>query len=92
MRKGFQKLAAELLVEATTSQEPPAIITVDRGNVEDRFYVSAEKVDSTVQVIDAAGDSTQERINALDQASNDVITKISNWLDECFKDSPAQLA
>lgn len=96
MRKEFQKLAAELLVEATTPQEPPeeppAIITVDRGNAEERFYVSAENVDATVQAIDAAGDSTKERISALDQASSGVITKISDWLNECFGGSPAQLA
>jgi len=92
MRKGFQKLAAELLVEATQPVQDSTIITVDDGGNETKFIVPPEKSKEIIQAIDDVGDSQAEKFQAIDPSLIAKSIRINNWLEASFQGSETQLS
>ena len=87
MRKGFQKLAAEMLVEATQPNEDPTIITVDFSGNETKFIVPPERSAEIIQAIDDVGDSQAEKFKAIDPSLIAKSIRINNWLEASFQGS-----
>ena len=89
MRKGFQKLAAEILVEKSifSEQSSSAIITVDDGSTERRYAVDSTILPTIEQEIDKVGDSPEEVVGKdLDTRSSKAIV-IDRWIQECFPEA-----
>ncbi len=101
MRKGFQKLAAEMLVEATEPNKDlyavphkgPTIITVDfSGDKTTKFIVPPEKSVEIIKAIDDVGDSQEEKFQAIDPSLVAKSIRIKHWLEASFQGSPTQLS
>jgi len=92
MRKGFQKLAAELLVEATqqddtiaNTESPGAVVTVDTDSEERRYYVKPEDVASLEQTIDLVGLSTAEIASGKEEPAPPNLGAVQAWIEACTK-------
>lgn len=83
MRKGFQKLAAEMLVEICFLKEQNGLVTVDDGSSERRYSVDAQSLKDLEIEIDKVGDSPTEIVSKDPSMRAGKALIIDKWIEAC---------